>query len=107
MKPRHMTTTNTHMNTPEQKIAVTVRFLGPTNFRPARVALNLPRWKAKVVFDWHSAKGGDISKQALAWFEAHGITPDSYLVLPDCYVFAFPWGQLAKILKAFGVEGSK
>jgi hypothetical protein len=102
------------MNTPEHKIAVTVRYLGPTNFRESRVALNLPRWDARKVVAWNYENVAwnyendtDSSKQALAWFESQSITPDTYLELPECYVFAFPWSQLDAVLKAFGVEVAK
>jgi len=55
------------MNTPENTIAVLVKYVGPTNTKGARIKLTLPLWEKRVWISYNYEER-DSEAGALRWF---------------------------------------
>lgn len=86
---------------PEHKIAVIVKYHGPTNTRGSRVSLNLTRWNKRVSFSY--THEGQTLEQACSWFEAKGIPVDSFVELKNEYVLSITWTNRPAVFAAFGL----
>ena len=92
------------MTAPTHKIAILVKFVPCTNFKPSRVALTLPRWDNKtkrIAYD-HALR--DTCEIAAAWLAEQGIDCDGFCEVKDGYVFTCSFDQVGTVLKAFEVK---
>lgn len=60
----------------ENLIALTVRYIGPTNNRGSRIKMDLPRFGATRVISYNYEKR-DAEDGAVAWLAENGIVPVS------------------------------
>ena len=98
-----MTTT-----TIEHKIAIIIRYHGPTNSTGSRISLTLPRWdNARKYVSWDYGQGTTSADQAEHWLAANGISPDTLLDMGGSYVLACKWEQRPAIFKAFGLPEAR
>jgi hypothetical protein len=61
-------------HTMENLIAITVRYIGPTNNRGSRIKMDLPRFGATRVISYNYEKR-DAEEGAVAWLAENGIVP--------------------------------
>ena len=61
-------------NTTQHLIAVTVRYIGPTNHRGSRIKLNLPRFEESLTISYDYTKK-DAEDGAVKHLAAHGLVP--------------------------------
>jgi len=62
------------MNTPENTIAVLVKYVGPTNTKGARIKLTLPLWEKRVWISYNYEER-DSEAGALRWFAEANLHP--------------------------------
>ena len=62
------------MEKPQNLLAVTVRYIGPTNHRGSRIKLDLPRFEERLTISYNY-EVRDAEAGALVFFEKHRFTP--------------------------------
>lgn len=80
------------MNTPKTLIAVSVRFLGATNTKGARVKLTLLRFNYSKTIPYDYEKN-DAESVAVAFFLRHGLSPFARHCTPEGSVLLFAFKE--------------
>lgn len=87
----------------DRKIAIIVKYVGPSNTKGSRVKMTLPTWaKSKTIPYRHDFSG--CPHMATAWLAENGVIVEGEMHLGDSYALYVGFDQAEALRKAFGLE---
>ncbi len=92
---------NTHAS--KHQIALTIRYLGPTNTKGSRVKMSLPRWDNKGKTISYDHRFRDTLEIACNWLKENNVDYTSFLDMGDFYVIGLDWDYSEQIRKLFNI----
>lgn len=87
----------------DRKIAIIVKYVGPTNTKGSRVKMTLPTWsKSKTIpYNYEFSYS---PRMAAAWLAENGVIAEGEMHLGDSYALYVGVDQFGALCKSFGLE---